>query len=131
MWQDTLLIWMGEFGRTPTINGQNGRDHFPAVTPVVLGGGCLRTGQVVGQTNRGGTQIKGDSRRVADLAATILTLLGKSNLGGVLETPTGGFGSLSSGVVEIVDVPDGATLMVFHPMNGAGEYGSPLVVELY
>ncbi len=52
-------------------------------------------------------------------------------LGGVLETPTGGFGSINSGWVEIVDVPVGPTLMVFDPSNGAGGFGSPLVVELY
>jgi uncharacterized protein (DUF1501 family) len=76
LWDDTLLVWMGDFGRTPTINGQNGRDHFPAVTPVVLGGGCISGGQTVGHTSRGGTSVEGSSYRVADVSATILHLLG-------------------------------------------------------
>lgn len=76
LWDDTLIVWMGDFGRTPVINAQQGRDHFPAVTPIVLGGGCIRTGQVVGRTNRGGTAIDGDAYRIADVAATILSLLG-------------------------------------------------------
>ena len=43
----TVVAW-GEFGRTPRINPNNGRDHFPAVTPVVFGGGVVRGGQVIG-----------------------------------------------------------------------------------
>ncbi len=69
---ETLVLWMGEFGRTPIINGANGRDHFPDVTPVVIGGAGIQGGQVVGQTNRDGTQIDGSHYRVADLAATLL-----------------------------------------------------------
>jgi Protein of unknown function (DUF1501) len=76
LWDDTLIVWMGDFGRTPTINGQNGRDHFPAVTPVVFGGGCIRAGQSIGSTNRGGNEIEGQANAVADVAATILHLLG-------------------------------------------------------
>ena len=34
LWDDTLVVWMGDFGRTPVINANNGRDHFPTVTPV-------------------------------------------------------------------------------------------------
>lgn len=76
MLSETLIVWMGEFGRTPTINGQNGRDHFPQVTPVVLGGGPIRGGLAIGETNRDGTQIVGDSYRVADLFATMLSAFG-------------------------------------------------------
>lgn len=76
LWDDTLIVWMGDFGRTPTINANNGRDHFPAVTPVVFSGGAVQGGSVIGQTNRGGTAIEGDSYRVADVAATMLHLLG-------------------------------------------------------
>lgn len=78
LWNDTLIVWMGDFGRTPTINAQNGRDHFPSITPIVLGGGCVRTGQVVGTTNRNGNAIDGDAWQVADVSATILHLLGTS-----------------------------------------------------
>ena len=76
LWDDTLLVWMGEFGRTPRVNPQRGRDHFPQITPVVLGGGPIAAGGVIGATNRAGTQIEGDAHAVPDLFATILTALG-------------------------------------------------------
>ena len=76
MYNDTILIWMGEFGRTPNINSRNGRDHFPRCTPVVIGGGPIRTGLTVGETNETGSQIKGDHYRVADLFATIYSAFG-------------------------------------------------------
>ena len=73
---ETLVVWMGEFGRTPSVNGNNGRDHFPKVTPVVLAGAGIQGGQVVGATNSSGTSIQGESYRVADLFATIYKSLG-------------------------------------------------------
>ncbi len=76
MYDDTLIIWMGEFGRTPTINGQMGRDHFPAVTPVVIGGGPINAGVAVGQTSNDGRKIEGHSYHVADLFATIFNAFG-------------------------------------------------------
>ena len=76
MLQDTVVIWMGEFGRTPLINSQAGRDHFPLVTPVVLGGGSLAGGRIVGQTNDLGTAILGDSYAVPDLFATVMSAFG-------------------------------------------------------
>lgn len=76
LYDDTLIIWMGEFGRTPAINGRMGRDHFPSITPVVIGGGPINTGLAVGQSNANGTQIDGNSYQVADLFATILSAFG-------------------------------------------------------
>lgn len=76
MYNDTLIVWMGEFGRTPAINAQQGRDHFPAVTPVVLGGGPFRSGLAVGKTDGSGRQIDGDAYQVADLFATLLHAFG-------------------------------------------------------
>lgn len=76
LYNDTLIVWMGEFGRTPGINGRNGRDHFPTVTPVVLGGGPIQTGFAIGQTDPNGQSIVGKSFQVADLFATILTAFG-------------------------------------------------------
>jgi len=73
---ETLIIWMGEFGRTPSINGANGRDHFPRITPVVLAGAGIGDGRLLGSTNRNGTNIEGDSATAPDLFATIFTLLG-------------------------------------------------------
>ena len=47
----SVVVW-GEFGRTPRLNGNNSRDHWPASNACVLAGGGMRTGQVVGETNR-------------------------------------------------------------------------------
>ena len=74
--EETVIVWLGEFGRTPRINAQNGRDHFPQTTPVVLGGGGISAGEVVGQTNNSGTQILGEPATVPDLFATIFTAMG-------------------------------------------------------
>ncbi len=76
LWDETVVVWMGEFGRTPQINGNNGRDHFPMITPVVLGGGGVKGGQVIGKTDRYGLQIEDGLVRVPDLFATLLTALG-------------------------------------------------------
>ncbi len=75
---ETLVIWMGEFGRTPAINGRRGRDHFPRVTPVVLAGAGLKAGGAIGETNEDGTELAGVKYGVADLFATILNTLGIS-----------------------------------------------------
>lgn len=76
MLDETIVLWMGEFGRTPNINGQAGRDHFPQVTPVAIGGGGIPGGQIVGATNRTGTEIDGDAYGVPDLFATVFAALG-------------------------------------------------------
>lgn len=76
LWDDTVLVWMGEFGRTPQINGQTGRDHFPQVTPVVVGGGGIKGGTVVGQADETGQEITDGAITVPDLFATLLTALG-------------------------------------------------------
>ena len=47
----SVVVW-GEFGRTPKLNGNNSRDHWPRVNAAVLAGGGMRTGQVIGETNR-------------------------------------------------------------------------------
>jgi uncharacterized protein (DUF1501 family) len=72
----TLLVWMGEFGRTPTINGDQGRDHFPTAWTAVLGGGGIKGGQVVGKTSAGGEAIEQRPVSVPDLLATICRALG-------------------------------------------------------
>jgi uncharacterized protein (DUF1501 family) len=73
---DTLVIWMGEFGRTPTINASNGRDHFPAAWSAVLAGGGARRGVAYGETSSEGSKVERDPVTVPDLFATIATLLG-------------------------------------------------------
>jgi Protein of unknown function (DUF1501) len=72
---ETLVIWMGEFGRTPTINGRDGRDHYPAAWSAVLAGGGARGGIAHGSTNADGTKVESDPVVVPDLFATIATLL--------------------------------------------------------
>jgi uncharacterized protein (DUF1501 family) len=72
----TLILMMGEFGRSPVINAQAGRDHWQRVMSMVMAGGGLRHGQVIGSTDRKGYDI--ESRRVgpSDLAATVFHHLG-------------------------------------------------------
>jgi hypothetical protein len=73
---DTLVVWMGEFGRTPTINPRNGRDHYPAAWSVALGGGGIKGGQAVGKTCKDGTTVEDRPVTVPDLMATICLALG-------------------------------------------------------
>ena len=72
----TLILMMGEFGRSPVINKNAGRDHWPRVMSMIMAGGGLRHGQVIGSTDRHGHDIA--SRRVgpSDLAATVFQHLG-------------------------------------------------------
>lgn len=72
----TLIIWMGEFGRTPKINPNEGRDHFPQAWSAVLAGGGVRGGQAYGQTDAEGTKVVDRPLAVPDFFATIATLLG-------------------------------------------------------
>lgn len=67
----TLVIWMGEFGRTPRINPRGGRDHYPRAFNVVLSGGGIRGGQVIGRTDDGGTSVEDRPVTVNDLFRTI------------------------------------------------------------
>ena len=72
----TVVAWMGEFGRTPRINPQNGRDHYPNAWSVVLGGGGIRGGQVVGSTSPDGMSVTDRPVKVPDLLATICHAIG-------------------------------------------------------
>jgi uncharacterized protein (DUF1501 family) len=76
MLQRTLVIWMGEFGRTPRINARAGRDHYPRAFNVVLSGGGVRGGQVIGQTDEGGVEVTDRPVTVPDLFRTVYTALG-------------------------------------------------------
>ena len=51
----SVVVW-GEFGRTPQINDNNSRDHWPQVNAACMAGGGMRTGQVIGETNRYGEE---------------------------------------------------------------------------
>jgi hypothetical protein len=76
MLDTTLVVWMGEFGRTPRINGFAGRDHFPAAWTTVLGGGGIAGGQVIGRTSDDGMLVEDRPVTVPDFLATICLALG-------------------------------------------------------
>ncbi len=74
---ETLVVWMGEFGRTPRINQQwASRDHWPHAYTVLLAGAGTRGGSVFGQTDRYAEQVTDDPVSPADLTATIFQSLG-------------------------------------------------------
>jgi uncharacterized protein (DUF1501 family) len=72
----TLVVCVGDFGRTPTINGNEGRDHFPQASFAVLAGGGIRGGIVHGATDAAGAAVVRDPMTVPNLFATLATLLG-------------------------------------------------------
>jgi hypothetical protein len=74
--KNTVVVWMGEFGRTPRINQNAGRDHWGRCWSVVLGGGGIKGGQVFGATTKDGMDIEKDKVSVGDLFATIYKGLG-------------------------------------------------------
>jgi hypothetical protein len=76
MLQDTLVLWGGEFGRTPTAQGNNGRDHNPHGFTMWMAGGGVRGGMAYGATDEYGYYAAEDKMHVNDLHATLLHLLG-------------------------------------------------------
>ena len=72
---DTLVIWMGEFGRTPKINENNGRDHWPKSWSTVLAGAGIKAGQAFGRTSADGMEIDDSPVTVQSLMATICAAL--------------------------------------------------------
>jgi len=73
---ETLVLVTSEFGRTPRLNGDAGRDHWSRVFSCVLAGGGIKRGHVHGSSNSSGAEPETDPVRPADLAATVFTLLG-------------------------------------------------------
>jgi hypothetical protein len=71
----TLMVWMGEFGRTPYFKGK-GRDHYARAWSTVLMGGGIKAGQVVGRTDKKAAAVENRPVSVADFLATVCTLLG-------------------------------------------------------
>jgi hypothetical protein len=72
----TLIVWMGEFGRSPKINGRNGRDHFPRAFNVALAGSGVKGGRVVGKTSEDGQSVTDRPVTVPDLFSTFAHALG-------------------------------------------------------
>ncbi len=85
--ESTLIVWMGEFGRTPKINPQKGRDHYPNAWATVLAGGGIKGGQAIGKTSADGTTVEDRVTTTVDLLATACLALGidpkKSNMSNV------------------------------------------------
>ena len=74
--ESTTILWMGEFGRTPTINTTGGRDHFPQAWTTVLAGGGIKGGQAYGKTSSDGAIVEDGQIGVQDLLATLCQALG-------------------------------------------------------
>src|SRR5262249_38074217 len=84
----TTIVWMGEFGRTPRINQNAGRDHWPRSWSVVVGGGGIKCGQTIGATDKVGVDIVDHPVGVMDLIATMTKSMG-INLAAQFTTPRG------------------------------------------
>ena len=76
MWQNTVLVWMGEFGRTPRINQNAGRDHWARCWSIVVGGGAIKGGQAYGATDQDGMDVARDRCSIGDVFASIYRGLG-------------------------------------------------------
>ena len=74
--ESTTILWIGEFGRTPTINMQAGRDHFPAAWTCVFGGGGIKGGQAYGKTSDSGEEVAECKVDVPDILATLCAAVG-------------------------------------------------------
>lgn len=75
MLEDTLVVWMGEFGRTPKFKGK-GRDHYAKAWSTVFMGGGVKGGQVIGRTSKEGAVVEDRPVSTADFFATICDLMG-------------------------------------------------------
>ena len=98
----TTIVWMGEFGRTPRINGQAGRDHFPKAWSCVLAGGGIAGGQAYGRTSKDGMSIEENPVGVGDVLATLCSAMGVPP---DTENP-----SNTGRPIKIVEGPDGSAV---------------------
>ena len=99
MLEDTTVIAWGEFGRTPQINKEAGRDHWPQVSCAILAGGGLKTGQAIGSTDRLGGNAKDRPTPFGDVFATLYYALGLDPMTTTVNDPTGRPQHLAGGVV--------------------------------
>ncbi len=84
----TLVIWMGEFGRTPHVGKQGGRDHYPQAWTSVLAGGGIQPGQVIGRTDKKGGAVEDGKVGAVDFMATVCKLMNIDYTQN-FDTPTG------------------------------------------
>lgn len=94
---DTLVVWMGEIGRTPSINNRAGRDHYVRAWSTALAGGGVKGGLVYGETDKDGKDVKSNQVTEGDFFATIYQALGidpkSENFAGSRPVPIAPFGS--------------------------------------
>ena len=76
MWDTTAIVMMGEFGRTPRINQNAGRDHWAATWSAFVSGGLFKGGQAVGATTPDGKMVDGIAYSSENLMATTISALG-------------------------------------------------------
>jgi uncharacterized protein (DUF1501 family) len=93
----TLVIWLGDFGRTPKINKDVGRDHWPQCYSAVLAGGGIRGGCIVGASDAIGAYPKDRPVTPADLHATAFAALGYDPTAMTYRSPDGRPFPLSDG----------------------------------
>ena len=84
----TILVW-GEFGRTPRVNKNAGRDHWPQVSCALVAGGGMRTGQAIGATNRLGERAVERPVDVQEIVGTAYHNLGLDLMSTTVADPTG------------------------------------------
>jgi hypothetical protein len=89
MLNDVSVVVWGEFGRTPRINNQAGRDHWPQVSCALLAGGGMRTGQVIGATNRLGEFATQRPVHFGEVFATLYQNIGLDPMTSFVNDPTG------------------------------------------
>jgi len=80
LFENTLVVAMGEFGRTPKINPDGGRDHWPHCFSILMAGGGIQGGQVYGSSDRIGAEPRDNPVTPAMIAATIRTAIGMPSL---------------------------------------------------
>ncbi len=89
MLDDVTVIAWGEFGRTPKINNNGGRDHWPQVAPAILAGGGMRSGQVIGSTDKTASTVKSRPVHYKDVCATLYLNIGIDPHRTTIVDPTG------------------------------------------
>jgi uncharacterized protein (DUF1501 family) len=100
MLEDTLVVAMGEFGRTPKLNPAGGRDHWPHCWTVLFAGGGVRGGQVVGASDASGAYPRERPVTPPEVVATVYRSLGV-DLRTALEGPAGPVPVVEPGVQPI------------------------------
>lgn len=101
--QDTLVVWMGEFGRTPRINQDAGRDHWGRSWSIAMAGAGIKGGQAVGSTDKDGVEIVDKPLKVMDIVATMSKAMGL-NLDLSYTTPNGRPSKLIDGGSPIAEL---------------------------